>query len=332
MSDATARWTDSQRPAWGWGLLLILSSALLLVGVAAPLHAQDDPLEAAGILSLAEYQQHLQRGHEDLAAGRSLALVQAELAQIQQVRLPGGALLAVTSPLLGVEEDAHLAQLRLRTLLDQLDASAQDRAEARLSQLNALVARLALDRPSLWQRFTRWLRELLRDLLPDDLSVGNPAVVNTLAEMVGWGISLVGAGALILLLSYWIRRFGAGILAGVNQRSQEDGDGEIPRTAAEARTQANTYAQGGNYREAVRRLYLSALLHLDETGLIRFERKQTNREVLAQLPPEQPMRHHLAPVVDTFDQVWYGIREPDAQTFTRYAADIDRLMERKGRE
>jgi hypothetical protein len=320
-------------------ILLALGLALLLWGMAstvlasihaaphAAIHAQSEE----GTLSLAEYQQRLESGLADLSRGRSLAQVQADLDQIHRVRLAQGDLLSVTSPLLGVEDDPLLAQARLRALIAQLDASAQDRADVRLAQLNSLVERLALDRPSLWQRFTRWLGEFLNALLPEELSTGNPILVNTLAEVVGWTAAVVGALALILLLSYWIHRFGAGILAGVRGQTQGEEEGEIPRRAVEARTQANRYAQGGNYREAVRRLYLSALLHLDEQGLIRFERKATNREVLAQLPPDQPIRRHLAPVVHTFDQVWYGIREPDAQTFTHYAAEIDRLMAEKER-
>jgi hypothetical protein len=40
---------------------------------------------------------------------------------------------------------------------------------------------------------------------------------------------------------------------------------------------------------------------------------------------DSPIRPHLEPVVATFDQVWYGVREPDQTTFTTYEQEIDTL-------
>ena len=48
-------------------------------------------------------------------------------------------------------------------------------------------------------------------------------------------------------------------------------------TVAEARQQARSAAQSGNYRDAVRRLYLAALLQLAEQDLIAYERSLTDR-------------------------------------------------------
>ncbi len=71
------------------------------------------------------------------------------------------------------------------------------------------------------------------------------------------------------------------------------GDDDLPRSAAEARQQAFAAAQSGLYRDAVRRLYLAALLQLAEHDLIRYERSLTNREVLVHVPNDSPIRPHL---------------------------------------
>jgi hypothetical protein len=102
-------------------------------------------------------------------------------------------------------------------------------------------------------------------------------------------------------------------------------DDDLPRTAAEAREQARAAAESGFYRDAVRRLYLAALLQLSEHQLIPYERSLTNREVLVRVAADSPIRLHLEPVIATFDQVWYGVREPDQATFTAYEQAIDAL-------
>jgi hypothetical protein len=49
------------------------------------------------------------------------------------------------------------------------------------------------------------------------------------------------------------------------------------------------------------------------------------------MPDANPLRPHLQPVIDVFDEVWYGVREPDQTTFTAYAHEIDQLGEIAGR-
>ena len=62
-------------------------------------------------------------------------------------------------------------------------------------------------------------------------------------------------------------------------------------------------------------------------GLIRYDRTLTNREVLAQTQSEAAVQSHLRPVVETFDQVWYGIHEPDQSSYSSYVREIDQLEE-----
>ncbi|RMD73583.1 MAG: DUF4129 domain-containing protein, partial [Chloroflexi bacterium] len=76
--------------------------------------------------------------------------------------------------------------------------------------------------------------------------------------------------------------------------------------------------QAGDRRSAVRYLYLAALLWLDEQGLLHYDRSLTNREYLQQLRDQRSLRDRLAPVVNTFDAVWYGQQVIDEQAFARY--------------
>jgi hypothetical protein len=75
----------------------------------------------------------------------------------------------------------------------------------------------------------------------------------------------------------------------------------------------------------VRNLYLSALLTLEQQDLVPADRSLTNREVLSRVGSAHPLRPHFQGVVETFDDVWYGVHEPDALTYAGYTHSIDEL-------
>ncbi|MBX3053894.1 MAG: DUF4129 domain-containing protein [Caldilineaceae bacterium] len=241
------------------------------------------------------------------------------------VVLPSGEQV-VPAPLFPRDGDRALATGRVASALDQLDMSADDQTAARLAQLEKVANRLDLLQPSLWQRFTRWLDKWLDRLLPDASPAGNGVLGNTLSQVVGWAVIAAGGLLLVLLLSYWLRRLLAGLLTGQQRGDSVADPNAFPVTAAQSRQQASQMAASGNYREAVRRLYLAALLRLAERNLIRYDPSQTNREVLARVEATAPAKRHLAPVVETFDRVWYGEREPDSATFEAYSQEIDALL------
>jgi hypothetical protein len=42
----------------------------------------------------------------------------------------------------------------------------------------------------------------------------------------------------------------------------------------------------------------------------------------------QPLLHQqLQPVVETFDDIWYGVHEPDRTSFDHYVAAVEKLEE-----
>ncbi len=136
---------------------------------------------------------------------------------------------------------------------------------------------------------------------------------------------MLGIIAIVLLLAYWLRGLLSGFVANADADEDEDAADDLPQTPAEARQRAAGAANVGNYRSAVRNLYLAALLTLEQHGLVPADRSLTNREVLGRVDSTHPLRPHLQPVVETFDDVWYGVHEPDAGTYAAYAHSIDEL-------
>lgn len=87
-------------------------------------------------------------------------------------------------------------------------------------------------------------------------------------------------------------------------------------------------AAAGNYRDAIRYLYLTTLILLDERGLLRFDHSLTNREYLQRLGPSR-LTALLTPIVDTFDRTWYGHTLPTREEYDHYASMVDEVKSDK---
>lgn len=308
--------------------LRLLLALTVLLALPAALHAQAEaepaPPLAAYVAALDAAQERLGAGRDDAAALTAARIV---LAPFTRVALPGGEVAAV-QPVLG-DAGAPLsrlaAQARIFAVREQLRRAGDDRTAARLALLDQVWQSAEFTRgETLGERFLRWLSELFDRLFPDLRP--NPAAqqATTTTELVGWAIAAVALVVLVWLLSLWLRRLLGRFVADASA-DLRDRDDSLPRTPAEARARADELARTGAYRDAVRNLYLAALLGLERRRLVPADRSLTNREVLAQVPAENALQPLLRPVVDTFDVVWYGVQEPDAATFTDYAAQIDSL-------
>ncbi|HEX6033595.1 MAG TPA: DUF4129 domain-containing protein, partial [Anaerolineales bacterium] len=100
-------------------------------------------------------------------------------------------------------------------------------------------------------------------------------------------------------------------------------------TSTGALKRAETLSMQGDYRNAIRYLYLSSLLVLDEQGLLRYDRSRTNREYLRSVSSKPELAKPLHDVIDVFDRVWYGFEKVDEQTYQSYVRHVDELREKK---
>jgi hypothetical protein len=140
-------------------------------------------------------------------------------------------------------------------------------------------------------------------------------------ELVTTAVALV---LLAALLFYALRGI-LGDFAAEVALPDEDETSSEPLTADSALRRAQLVYSGGDYRTAVRYLYLSALLRLEERGLLRYDRTLTNREVLRRVAQEPALAAVLSDVVEVFDRVWYGYHPLDEPSFQRYAATVEDL-------
>jgi hypothetical protein len=166
---------------------------------------------------------------------------------------------------------------------------------------------------ALWQRMIDWLQRTF-----GNLSISLPVPVDIL--------TIVASLVLVIVLLYIFRGLFADLI--VESRLEEQRDaGDENLTAESALQKAKDISRGGDYRTAVRYLYLSSLLLLDERGLLRFDRSKTNREYLRSVSAFPQLSGPLRDVIDVFDRVWYGFHTIDQDDFEHYVEKVDQLRE-----
>lgn len=299
---------------------------LLLFGMAATAAQAQEELPPPA--SPAAYRQALEEAYALLQKEPpAFEEAQQRLAAIPRVSLKNGEILSVSSPLDGGETpfDVEAARQRLRLVSAQLDAAGDDRTAERLATLERVFAAPAFQqRPSWLDPLRRWLAELFERLFARAPVGAAPGPLGqSAAQVAGWIVVALAGAVLLFLLTRWLQTMVRAFVGDVGRARQETDP--LPATPAAARQAAARSAEQGAYRTAVRYLYLAALLTLQERRLIPRDPSLTNRELLTRAPAHHPIRAPLGEVVAVFDEVWYGLREPDVAAFQRYQHVVHEL-------
>ncbi|MEM7113341.1 MAG: DUF4129 domain-containing protein [Chloroflexota bacterium] len=136
-----------------------------------------------------------------------------------------------------------------------------------------------------------------------------------------------GALLLVIVLGLALRSMLSGLVAEANLR-MESAEAEL-LTADSAFARAQELSGRGDYRTAVRYLYLSALLLLEEQGLLRYDRSRTNREYLRSVAHKPELARILREVVEVFDSVWYGYQPLDKAEYDAYVQRVEALKKQR---
>lgn len=263
--------------------------------------------------------------NESVAAQRAPLLKQAAdlLSTIHVVETGTGEPLTVNNDALIAELNNPALELdrvknvraRLRALnaaLDELPRTANETDRAKLRDiLNRPPFKTnAVENPL--NQFLRQISEWLDNLL------GNVATgVFNLRDV----ILLLGFILIAGILVYFVR--GLAINLAPEAQAPTEDSAETPLTATSAFAHAQQFANQGDYRSAVRQLYLATILQLDERGLLRYDRALTNREYLRAVAREPQVLAALQPVVETFDRTWYGFESISRADFEAYQKQVD---------
>lgn len=127
----------------------------------------------------------------------------------------------------------------------------------------------------------------------------------------------LGVIAIGIVLIFFIRQIRMNLINEVRENESETVEVNV-RTEKAALAHADTAEASNDFRGALRYLYLSAVLHLQENGILPYDKSMTNREYLHQSQVDTELQQTLDPAVQVFDEIWYGHKPCDAETLANY--------------
>ena len=269
--------------------------------------------------------------HSDDPAEADLEAAAARWEAVEQVRTPNGDMQPVDASYIASKlRDPETNRQRLRSDLESILARQRtfQRPTTGTSEnqtlLNEVLSDDAFDysedEPNfverLWARLVGWILNLLGRLIGS----------TPLQQFSGGLITIFAVLALTVVLFFVVRMILRDFVS--EAELEESLEREKVLTADSALSRAQTFSEEGDYRTAVRYLYLSCLLSLEERGLLRYDRSLTNREYLRSVAHVPELANLLRDVVNIFDRVWYGYQPITSETYNKYAAQVQALRRR----
>lgn len=218
------------------------------------------------------------------------------------------------------EELYNDIQAHLVVLLEQVNQANAKPSPSERPRLMAILNRsefLHSHSNSPFQHFRRWVSEQLSrlfDWLPGWQRDHNP-----------WtgGLKLV-VWIMIGLVSFLLAR---SLLRRANRAAGQ----KPPHPAAllgvqiaphatpnEFSIKASELAERGDYRGAVRYLYIALLYHLHQYGLIQLDASSTNHEYVQRMRHESTLFSAVQSMTHQFDSIWYGQQMPSEQHYQSF--------------
>ena len=142
-----------------------------------------------------------------------------------------------------------------------------------------------------------------------------------------WVLFPLAAAALGAVVVFFVRQIRMNLIS--------EADDEVIETALErvetekaALAHAETAEAASDFRSALRYLYLSAILHLQERGVLPYDKSLTNREYLHEAQNDVDLYAALGPAITVFDEVWYGYKPCGAETVANYRSLLQKVYAR----
>ncbi|MCE5321874.1 DUF4129 domain-containing protein [bacterium] len=133
--------------------------------------------------------------------------------------------------------------------------------------------------------------------------------------------------AFFALLALIINRISRGIRTNVESGIELDsGDYDI-LSSRPLISEAQKLADSSDWRGAFRCVYLASISHLDEIGVLRYEKSRTNWEYLGELDKngKPDIRDQLRPLTSDFDRKFYGRESCDKTDYLNAMAVYERI-------
>lgn len=155
--------------------------------------------------------------------------------------------------------------------------------------------------------YDQYQKELKKILEPDSAMSFN-------IDYIILPIAIIAIGIVAI---YFVRQIRMNYVFEARNEETDPNDDSLD-TEKSALARAETAVEANDFREALRFLYISAILHLQERGILPYDKSITNREYLRISHTDYDLQNTLTPIITVFDEVWYGYKHCDQQTVESY--------------
>ncbi|RKU23014.1 hypothetical protein C6503_03305 [Candidatus Poribacteria bacterium] len=192
-----------------------------------------------------------------------------------------------------------------------------------LSVLLALAAEEQAFREELETR--RSGAEVSYEKYQEDLAkILNPRTWDADLRYVLFPLAAIALGAVVI---FFVRQIRMNLISEAQDEVAETALDQV-ETERAALARADSAEAANDFRRALRFLYLSAILHLQERGVLPYDKSLTNREYLHQAQADVDLHTALGPAITVFDEVWYGHKPCDAETVANYRDLLQKVYAR----
>jgi hypothetical protein len=243
---------------------------------------------------------------------------------------------------LGAAIAAELKHKRYQWRLPRDGSGADPGQEDDPGGVGAKLAKWAKDLvDAIEKKLEAWMRKLFGD------GEGEPGVIS------GFGGAFTGIGvlqaivyaclALILAAAVWFglrafrRRKARLAAAGAGPALPQDVDLESEDVLADALeedqwlTLARTKSEAGEFRLAVRAVFLACLAHLSERKVVNLQKFKSNRDYLDEVARKArghaDLKRSFGDTTGAFERVWYGEHAADPELCDELRANFNRIRE-----
>ena len=304
-------------------------------------------------ISIDEYRARIQRTIESLESKEG-ALQQEEISHLEDV-FSSGLIVRDTSgaavrtdhqgPLRWVkgENDASHGRSDLKTylksLLEQLSweekigslmsGTAWGEKRRRLDEIYETKEFSALKEKKTppWKAYIEELLNRVREWLQTHAGSFGAIFSGKWIQYLLYGVIFTAGGVLVVLIFRSVGPIGWRWRQPVLKQTPE---GKVPETDwITWREQARSKAQEGAFREAIRSLFVSALMEGRHRGWWDYEPETTNREHLARVGEPVERREALRRLTELYERSWYGLGHPGREEFHRCEEWLERIAAAK---
>lgn len=211
----------------------------------------------------------------------------------------------------GVEEEQIKKQID--TILNSAEFSPKSRGKNLLEVLGDLL-----------RNVVEWARERVQQLLPGrTFSLPRTGFTPRSLLVLQW-VSVLVIMAFLCWITYIIMR---NVRSSRRIRMREDAELlSTLRDYSETERRAEAFAREGNYTQAVRFLFISLLLQMNEKEYLRIDKAKTNRQYLQEMKiNEYPQWRKVEDFIYLFSRCWYGKIDAAAQEFAYWREQYPQL-------